>query len=473
MEMHLQRIVPEFIILGTALFLLILDLFMKKRPRRSFAVIGILGIVASGVCLACQDKGESLAGMFIQDAASIFFKWLFLIIAAVVLYITAIYEKNIRNWRGEFYSLLLFATVGMMLLASSADFVSFYVSLEFLAVSLYILAAFTHDRGVTVESGLKYIVTGALSSGVLLYGVSFIYGSTGSTAFTDVAGVLGTVETTTFLKIGLVLVVLGLTFKISSIPFHVWAPDIYQGAPTPVTALLASGSKAAGFVVIMRILFSALGGVKAEWVPLVAVLSGASLIFGNMAAMPQKDIKRLIAYAGIGSAGYLLMAVAAATVLGAGAMMFYLLSYTFAILGTFLAIVIFYNSEGSYHIDSYAGLSMRSPLLAATLFIGLLSIAGIPPLGGFIAKFYIIAAAIQEGFWTLAVIGVVMAIVAMYYFLLVIKSMYLRLPVNTAPIPLDMTTRVLLYVINAVTIILGVYPGPFTDWAMDIATVLF
>lgn len=474
MEMHLQRIVPEFIILGFAFFLLILDLFMKRgTPRKSFAVIGIIGTVLAAIFLANQTYGMALSDLFIQDAVAVFFKWLFVITTVLVLYITRLYEDKIKSWRGEFYSLLLFTTVGMMFLASSADFVSFYVSLELVAICQYILAAFTHDRRTTVESGLKYIVTGALSSGVLLYGVSFIYGSTGTTSFAEVASVLQTAETTTFIIIGIAFVVFGLTFKISSIPFHVWTPDVYQGAPTPVTALLAAGSKAAGFVVMMRILLSALGVVKGEWIAFVAVISGATLIFGNLAAMPQKDIKRLIAYAGIGSAGYLLMAMAAASSLGAGAIMFYLLTYTFAILGTFIAIVVFYNSDGAYTIESYAGLSIRSPLLAATLFIGLLSIAGIPPLGGFIAKFYIIAAAVQEGLWILAVIGVIMAIVAMYYFLLVVKSMYLRPPVNTAPIPVDMSTRILLYAINAVTIFLGVYPGPFTDWVMDIAKVLF
>jgi NADH-quinone oxidoreductase subunit N len=273
--------------------------------------------------------------------------------------------------------------------------------------------------------------------------------------------------------IGLVLVVLGLTFKVSSIPFHVWAPDVYQGSPTPTTALLATASKAAGFVVLLRIMITALGGIKSEWVFFVSIISAASLIFGNLAAMPQKDIKRLIAYAGIGSAGYLLMAIAAASSLGAGAIMFYMLTYVFSILGTFLAVVIFYNSEGSDNIEDYAGLSLRSPLLAATLFIGLLSAAGVPPLGGFIAKFYIIASAVKEGLLVLAVIGVVMAIVSMYYFLLVVKSMYLRPPVNTEPIKVDSGSRAVLYVINAVTIFLGVYPGPFTDWVMEIAKQLF
>jgi NADH-quinone oxidoreductase subunit N len=473
MNMNLGLLVPEFILTGFAFLLLILELFSPKGGRMWFGVLGIFGTLLAGFSLLFQTSGVALSGLFIQDSVSIFFKWIFVITIVVVLYLTILYEDKINEWKGEFYILILFAAVGMMFLASSSDFVSFYVSLELVAVTLYVLAAFTRENPKTIEAGLKYLITGALASGFLLYGISFIYGATGVTGFTEVAEVLASGGGGGFLAIGLALVIMGLTFKISSIPFHVWSPDVYQGAPTPVTALLAAGSKSAGFVVVMRILFTALGGVKGDWIIFVAVISGASLLFGNLAAMPQKDIKRLIAYAGIGSAGYLLMAVAAASTLGAGAIMFYLLTYVFGILGSFVAIVVFYNSEGSYQIESMSGLSRRSPLLAATLFIGLLSIAGIPPLGGFIAKFYIIASAVKEGLLVLAVIGVVMAIVAMYYFLLVVRSMYLRQPVNTEPIRVDGMTRALLYALNTATILLGVYPGPVTDWVMDIAGVLF
>ena len=473
MEMNLFRLIPEFIMLGTAFLLLILELFLPKGSRKAFGVIGILGTVSAAISLPYQDYGLALAGLFVQDQMSIYFKWLFVISSVFVLYIVMLYEDKINNWRGEFYSIIVFAISGMMMLASTNDFVSFYVSLEFVAICLYVLAAFLSDSRVTSEAGLKYLITGALASGFLIYGISFIYGATGVTGFAEVAKALQGVEPTGFVLIGIVLVVIGLTFKISSIPFHVWSPDVYQGAPTPVTALLAAASTAAGFVVILRILFGALGPMKGEWMAFVAVISGITLLFGNLAAMPQKDLKRLIGYAGIGSAGYLLMAVAAASELGAGAIMFYLLTYVFGIIGTFTAIVVFHNSEGSDLVESYAGLYKRSPLLAFSLFIGLLSIAGFPPLGGFIAKFYIFMAAIKEGLWVLAVIGALMAIVAMYYFLLVIKSMYLRQPTNPAPIPVDMTTTGLLYFVNAATILLGVYPGPVTDLVMNIAQGVF
>lgn len=473
MNMNLGLLIPEFILTGFAFLLLILELFSPRGGRMWFGILGIFGTLLAGCSLIFQSSGSALAGLFVQDQVSIFFKFLFVIGFTIVLYLAIKYEDEINEWKGEFYSLILFAAVGMMFMASAADFISFYVSLELVAVTLYVLAAFKRENPKTIEAGLKYLVTGALSSGFLLYGISFIYGATGVTGFTDVAAALAVSDGGGFLAIGLALVIMGLTFKISSIPFHVWAPDVYEGAPTPVTALLAACSKSAGFVVVMRILFTALGGVKGDWAVFVAVISGASLLFGNLAAMPQKDIKRLIAYAGIGSAGYLLMAVAAASNLGAGAIMFYLLTYIFGILGSFIAIVVFYNSEGSYRIESMSGLSRRSPLLAATLFIGLLSIAGIPPLGGFIAKFYIIASAVREGFFVLAVIGVVMAVVAMYYFLLVVRSMYLRQPVNSEPIHVDGLTRAILYCINAITVFLGVYPGPVTDWVMDIAVVLF
>ena len=471
--MNLLRLLPEFIMLGTAFLLLVLELFLPRGSRKGYGVIGILGIAAAAISLPYQDFGPALAGLFLQDQLSIYFKWLFCISGVLILYIVMLYEDTVKNWRGEFYSLILFALSGMMMLASASDFVGFYVSLEFVAVCLYVLAAYLTESRVTSEAGLKYLVTGALASGFLIYGISFIYGATGATGFAEVAKALQTVEPTGYLVLGIVLTVLGLTFKISSIPFHVWAPDVYQGAPTPVTALLAAASKSAGFVVILRVLFGALGTVKGEWVAFIAVISGITLLFGNLAAMPQKDLKRLIAYAGIGSAGYLLMGVAAASEMGAGAIMYYLLTYIFGIAGTFISIVVFYNSEGTDKIESYAGLYKRAPLLAFSLFIGLLSIAGFPPLGGFIAKFYIFMAAVKEGLWVLAFIGAMMAIIAMYYFLLVIKSMYLRQPANEAPIQVDMMTRGLLYFVNAVTILLGIYPGPVTDWVMSIAQGVF
>ena len=473
MEMNIGRLIPEFIMLGGAFVLLILEFFIPKGPRKWAGVFGICLSVVTAVLLFTQGYGSALSGLFIQDALSVYFKLLFLIVTALIFYMTILYESHIENWRGEFYSLMLFCTVGFMFLASSSDFIGFYVSLELVAITLYILATFTREKGKTVEAGLKYIVTGALSSGFLLYGISFIYGTTGETGFTEVAALVASNGGNGYLAIGLALTVLGLTFKVSAMPFHVWAPDVYEGAPTPITALLAAGSKVAGFVVIIRILLTALGSVRAEWLVLVSVISGASLIFGNLAAMPQKNVKRMIAYAGIGSAGYLFMAVAAASTLGTGALMYYLFTYVFAIAGSFIALVIFFNSEGSYTIESLAGLARRSPLLAITIFIGFLSLAGVPPLGGFIAKFYIIAAAVQQGLWVLAVIGVLMAVVAMYYFLIVIRSMYLRPAVNTGKIRVDNYSRVLLYGINAVTVILGMYPGPLTDWVMAIADTLF
>lgn len=471
--MNLYRLLPEFIMLGTAFLLLVLELFLPKGSRKGYAVIGILGVAASALSLLYQDFGPALAGLFVQDQLSIYFKWLFSIAGVFILYIVMLYEDRVKNWRGEFYSIILFSLSGMMMLASATDFIGFYVSLELVAVCLYVLAAYLTDSPLSSEAGLKYLVTGALASGFLIYGISFIYGATGATGFAEVAKALQTVEPTGYLLIGIALTVLGLTFKISSIPFHVWAPDVYQGAPTPVTALLAAASKSAGFVVILRILFGALGTVKGEWAAFIAVIAGITLLFGNLAAMPQKDLKRLIAYAGIGSAGYLLMGVAAASEMGAGAIMFYLLTYIFGIAGTFISIVVFHNSEGSDQIAAYAGLYKRAPLLAFSLFIGLLSIAGFPPLGGFIAKFYIFMATVKEGLWVLAFIGAIMAIIAMYYFLLVIKSMYLRQPTNDAPIHVDMTTRGLLYFINAVTILLGIYPGPVTDLVMSIAQGIF
>ena len=475
MDVNLKLFLPELFVTFLAFAVMIADLVMPSGQRKGLARFGIIGsIVAINIIAINADiKGTTLFGLFIQDSVSIFFKILFLLTGIFILYMAQEYEEKIKNFKGEFHGLILLAVLAMMFLASSNDFISLYVSLEFLAIILYILACYTRDESLSVEAGLKYFVTGALASGFLLYGMAYLYGATGSTEFSSISSILRGKDVNGFLSIGLIFVIVGLTFKIASIPFHVWAPDVYQGAPTPVTALLAAGSKAAGFVILMRVMFTALGSIMQHWVLFMAVISALTLLFGNLAAMPQKNIKRMIAYAGIGSAGYLLMGIAAGSALGSGAIMFYLLTYLFAVAGTFLAIVIFYNSEGSDGIDAYAGLSRRSPLLAATLFIGLLSFAGIPPLGGFIAKLYLIASVVKEGLIWLAVIGVLMAIVSMYYFLLVIKRIYLREPKVDTKIKIGAVNTALLYSINIATLVLGIYPGPFTDWVMGIAKVLF
>ncbi|MBI5328815.1 MAG: NADH-quinone oxidoreductase subunit N [Deltaproteobacteria bacterium] len=475
MDVNIELFLPEIIVTIFAFAIMAADLLMASGERKSLARIGIIGSLIAVIIIAINSeiRGITLFGFFVQDSVAVFFKVLFLLTGMLILYMAQEYEEKIKQFKGEFYMLILFAVLAMMFLASSNDFISLYVSLEFLAVTLYILACYTKEESASVEAGLKYLVTGALASGFLLYGITYLYGATGSTEFSQIANVINGKDVSGFLAIGLMLVVIGLTFKIASIPFHVWAPDIYQGAPTPITAFLAAGSKAAGFVILMRVMFTALGSIRPHWVFFISVISALTLLFGNLAAMPQKNIKRMLAYASIGSAGYLLMGIAAASQLGSGAIMFYLFTYLFAIAGVFLAIVIFYNSEGSDGIDAYTGLSRRSPILAATLFIGLLSLAGVPPLGGFIAKLYLIAAVVKEGLLWLAVVGVLMAIAAMYYFLLVIKRIYLWQPKIDTPIKVSLINKALLYGINTSTLVLGIYPGPFTEWVMRIANVLF
>src|SRR3989338_1998469 len=377
MDVNLKLFLPELFVTFLAFAVMIADLVMPSGQRKGLARFGIIGsiVTINLIAINADIKGTTLFGLFIQDSVSIFFKILFLLTGIFILYMAQEYEEKIKNFKGEFHGLILLAVLAMMFLASSNDFISLYVSLEFLAIILYILACYTRDESLSVEAGLKYFVTGALASGFLLYGMAYLYGATGSTEFSSISRILRGKDVNGFLAIGIIFVVLG-------------------------------------FVILMRVMFTALGSIMQHWILFMAVISALTLLFGNLAAMPQKNIKRMIAYAGIGSAGYMLMGIAAGSALGSGAIMFYLLTYLFAVAGTFLAIVIFYNSEGSDGIDAYAGLSRRSPLLAATLFIGLLSFAGIPPLGGFIAKLYLIASVVKEGLIWLAVIGVLMAITA-------------------------------------------------------------
>jgi NADH-quinone oxidoreductase subunit N len=476
MNLNLSFLMPELFLTALAVIMIVIDLLTPHDDKRGLGAIGIGGMLflIPLIAFLSPEGGLALSGMFILDTTSRYFKLLIVMTTVLVFFMAMLQGDRIKEWQGEFYILILFAALGMMFMASSADFVSLYVSIELTTITFYILSAYMRKELASTEAGLKFLVTGGLASGFLLYGISFIYGSTGSTNFVEIASTIqGNEGINTILTLGIILTVIGLTFKVASIPFHVWVPDVYEGAPSPITALLAAASKAAGFVVLIRVLFTVLNGARDHWVLLIAFLAALTLIFGNMAAMPQKNIKRLLGYAGIGSAGYILMGIASASVLGVGAIMYYLLTYVFAILGAFLVIVIFYNSTNSDQINDYDGLSKRSPLLAATMFIALFSLAGIPPLGGFIAKFYIFAAVIREGIIWLAVIGLVMVIVAMYYFLLVIKRIYLREAVTDEPIVMAPLTKGVLYLVNAVTIILGVYPGPFTEWFLKTARTLF
>lgn len=321
---------------------------------------------------------------------------------------------------------------------------------------------------------MKFFVIGGVSTGTLLYGISFVYGATGSVDFQDVAAsLLNREPTDPALVLGMVLVLVGVFFKIAAVPFHVWIPDVYEGAPTPVAAFLSVGSKAAGFALLIRVLLEPMLAMKSSWSVLLAVLAAVTLCFGNLAAIPQRNIKRLLGYSSIGQAGYLLVGVAAANELGIGSVLFYLLAYLFSNLMAFFVVVIVSNTIASDEIDNYAGLWHRSPLLAAALTIGLLSLAGVPPLACFFGKFIILGAAVQEGLIWLAAVGAVNIVISLYYYLLVVKRLYMWEAKDPRPVPVTFVTRWTLAMAMAAVVLIGVYPSPFLEWSLTAARVFF
>jgi NADH-quinone oxidoreductase subunit N len=358
------------------------------------------------------------------------------------------------------------------------DFVLLFVALELVTITFYVLASYLRRQVASLEAGTKYLVLGALSSGFTVYGIAYIFGTTGTTNFDKLSSQLSALsgQPATAFTLGMLLVLTGLGFKIASVPFQIWAPDVYQGAPTPVTAFLAVGSKAAGFALLLRVLFAGLLPVQATWTGLLLVLSAATLLYGNLGAIPQRNIKRLLGYSSIGHAGYMLMGLAAGNALGAGAVLFYLGQYAFTNLCAFLAIVAITGATGSDEIPTFSGLGRRSPILGLALFLALMSLAGVPPLSGFFGKFQLFAAVIERArydwhYYVLAGIGAAAVVISLYFYLNVGRAIYMQEAGDATPICVSTPMRVALYVCMAGMIGLGIFQRPLVDAAVKAAGI--
>jgi NADH-quinone oxidoreductase subunit N len=462
----------SLIILG----LLIFDLFLKRDSKTrigscSIALVGLLLIIH---LFSWGNFGSLLSGTFIQDKLSYFFKAFFLLTSLFILLMSREYSHRLERGHSEFYLLILLATFGMTTLASAKDFIILFVSLELITVSFYIMTAYMRTDPKSIEAGLKYLILGALSSGFLLYGISFLYGIVGSTQFDSIShfSIDGSLSSKGIL-FGFLLVTAGIGFKIASAPFHLWVPDVYEGAPTPVTAFLSVGSKAAGLLILARLIFIIFPNFQHEGMLLLSVLSAMTLLYGNLGAIPQKNIKRFLGYSSIGHAGYLLMGYAAGSALGLSAVLYYILAYLFTNLGAFLIIVIFSNATGSDDMADYAGLSQRSPFLAGAMLLALMSLAGIPPLAGFFGKFILISAAVQSGLVWLAIIGAINVVISLYYYLVIVKRMYIHEPVVSTTIPVNLPMRIGILASVIGMIGLGIYQEPFLKLANAAVKGLF
>ncbi len=469
-----SALAPEAFLLLAAIALLMFSVFTKDPARTvTWASVGALAIAAVLVVSQPPEPVTLFNRAFIADGFARFMKVLLLLASALALIMSQDYLRGAKLDIAEFPVLVLLATTGMMLMLSANDLISLYLALELQSLSLYVIAAIRRDSLRSSEAGLKYFVLGALSSGFLLYGASLIYGFTGNTSFEAIALTAQAQGPSLGLIFGLVFVLTGLAFKVSAVPFHMWQPDVYEGSPTPATALFSAAAKAAAIGLLVRVLMSAVPALAAEWQQIIIAISIASMALGAFAAIGQRNIKRLMAYSSIGHVGYMFVGLASSSQQGTQAVLVYLAIYVAMTLGTFACILSMRRSEGMVEsVDDLAGLSKNQPMVAFLLAMLMFSMAGIPPLAGFFAKFYVFAAAVNAGLIWLAVVGVVASVVAAYYYLRIVKVMYFDEPADAFE-PMQRGPGFVLGVTSAFTLLFFIAPGPLVAAADAAAKALF
>ncbi|MFQ3670399.1 MAG: NADH-quinone oxidoreductase subunit N [Verrucomicrobiia bacterium] len=463
---------PEFPLLVWAIGLLIVEAFrgagMEARRIGQLAMVGV-AVVLVGTWLVPPAEGLSWKEMYRSDELALWFKRLFLVVSFFVAWMSLDYSKRFPLSRGEFFVFPLFTTVGLMLLASAADLIVVFVALELVTISFYVLVAFQRDRTESLEAGVKYLVIGGLSTAFLVYGLAFLYGGLESLSFTGIAQYLMVNPVNSWVLFGMVLVLIGLGFKLAAVPFHAWAPDVYQGAPTPVTAFLATSSKVAAVLVLIR-LFTESGAIFRDdrlvpvFGPIFAGLAIASMVVGSLAALPQRNLKRLLGYSSIGHAGFILVGFACYSDTGNAAVLMYLGVYVISALLAFFIVARLSEVVGGDEIQHYAGLGRRAPLLAFGLAVAFVSMAGIPPLAGFLGKLGILGAAWQARDYVLFAVVVFCAVAALYYYLNIVRAMYWQDgPSQGGAVEVDGMFKAGVVVLVALVIGLGFYPRPLAE----------
>ncbi len=468
----LLLLLPEIILTLWLCTVLAIDFSMPRLPQRHLAYLSIGGLAVVLGTLIWFDRagisGTLFGRMFVVDGLALFFK-IFIVGATILVILVSIdYVNRFQFFKGEYYFLVMMSALGMMFMTSANDLLSIFITLEFATFGFYILVAYLRDDVASNEAGLKFFILGVFTAALLAYGISLVYGETGKLVLADMASAVPT----TGLVIGYLLIFAALGFKIGAVPFHSWIPDTYHGAPTPVTTFLSIAPKGAAFAILIRLFFVALATFKPAWVLLIVGASILSMTYGNIVAIAQRNIKRLLAYSGIAQIGNVLIGLAAGTKMGTDAILFYLLTYLFANVGAFAVVIAVSNAIRSDEIEDYSGLNRRSPFLALSMLIFLLSLAGVPPLAGFIAKLYIFVAAIKEELYTLIVVGLVNIVIALYYYLIVVKKMYINEPTDPSRLSVSAPIKAVVYVSLTGTLLLGIYPRPFIDWIVA-ASVMF
>jgi NADH-quinone oxidoreductase subunit N len=466
-------LLPEIILsIGASILLCAPVIGWRDRVSAKWAMLVVLALTLAAV-ISCSwwvmdvPQSRSLQAMFALDSFSIFFKVLFVVIIAMVALLSEDFLRESRYSPWEYYSLLAFALCGMMFMASGVHLITIYIGLELMSLSSYILAGFFKNEQKSTEAAMKYFVLGAVSSAILLYGISLIYGVCGSLNLLDIAAAMSTIIQNDALMFGIMLLGAGLCFKIAAVPFHVWTPDVYEGAPTPITAFLSTGSKAAAFSIFARIFYVGLPGFHLDWSNVLATIAALSMVLGNLAAITQDNVKRMLAYSSIAHAGYILLGVISFNATGLRGILVYSIVYVFANLGIWATVLMLRRHEyAGERVDDFEGLSRRAPLWAFGMIIFLLSLGGIPPTAGFIGKYFLFAAAVQAGFGWLAIIAVLMSAVSMFYYLRLVVAMYLR-EGTEAEFAITPSLRIVAGVCLLVTLLLGILPSPLLDRVAD------
>jgi NADH-quinone oxidoreductase subunit N len=471
-----SALAPFVLEIGLGVLLLIVfvaGLLARGEDRRGIAWLATGGVLVLGVvAMLAQPAGPALGGMFVQDGLAVFAKRVFL--AATFIGLLAglsLPERVFARRAAEYHLLLLASLLGMLVLASARDLILLFLAFELMSIPLYVLAGFLkHDAGA-VEASLKFFLVGSVSSAVMVYGLSFVYGAAGTTDLAKIAALAGSVSP--LLTLGLIATLVGFAFKIAAFPFHMWVPDTYEAASTPFVAWLSVAPKAAGFVAIFRMYFEGAGAGAAAWMPAAALLATVTMLAGNLMALPQQNTKRLLAYSGIAQIGYMLVGLAATSAAGTAMILFYLVAYVFGNMGAFLVVEALARAEGSEATAAFRGLAQRSPLLALAMLLFLLSLGGIPFVAGFWAKLYVFWAAAERGLYWLVLLGALLTVVALFYYLLVAKRMYIEPPERAGRVPVAPTLAVSVALCALGVVLLGLYPKAVVMAALRVAAPLF
>ncbi|MBI4496364.1 MAG: NADH-quinone oxidoreductase subunit N [Chloroflexi bacterium] len=472
--MNFLALAPELLLTALAFVVLISDLFVSEARKHLLAYLSIASLGAVMVsALLLQGATESFyGGLLLVDGYTWFFRLFFPATAIFVILMSLDFVRLHLRHPGEYYGFILLATLGMMLMAAAGELLTAYISLELLNFSLYVLVAYAKSNLKSNEAGLKYILLSAFASAILLYGISLIYGTLRTTTYSGLAAALAMTPVSPGLVLGLALLIAGLGFKVAAVPFHMWTPDVYEGAPLPITALIAVAAKAAGVVLVLRLFAAGLLPAATTWIPLIALLAALTMTVGNLMAIQQRNIKRLLAYSSISQVGYLLVGVAALSPLTVSALVLYMAGYAAATLAAFLAVTLYYNHSGREDIADFGGLAERAPFLAFAITVAFFSLAGMPLFAGFTTKFYLFTAAAEHGLLWLVALAVLNSFISLYYYLVVIRELYVSPPREDRRLALSPLANGALGVLLLGVFLVGLLPGPLLEFTRLAALAL-